>query len=65
MVTVATIVAAVGLVVSLFLQNIKLTDESTLAEIEQLDDYGDLTKAIRPASETAAKSSWLSRAWRF
>ena len=65
MVTVASCMAGAGFIVSLFLENVKVGDESTLAEVEALDEYG--TQRIQPASETSAtgNKSWLQKAWRF
>jgi SIT family siderophore-iron:H+ symporter-like MFS transporter len=65
MVTVGACIAGVGFLVSLFLENVKLSDEATLAEVEALDEYGN--QRIQPAAkETAAgERSWLQKAWRF
>lgn len=66
MVTVASCIAGAGFITSLFLENVKLGDEATLAEVEALDEYGKQRVQPTQAQETEdTQRSWLQKAWRF
>lgn len=48
-----TCVAAIGLVAVFFLQSVRLTDEQTLAEVEERDDEVNKLKATTAAATVA------------